>query len=100
MELNVTSGNRGRSSRRATGLLLVTGAIGVLVMAGISPAVASESEQRCGEATLIAVRGSYDGKAGSGTGATPYVYAHGTGGEGEMMAELINAFKVERNIPV
>jgi hypothetical protein len=69
-------------------------------MAGISPAVASESEQRCGEATLIAVRGSYDGKAGSGTGATPYVYAHGTGGEGEMMAELINAFKVERNIPV
>jgi hypothetical protein len=98
------SGDKGRSSRSATGLLLVASAsasaIGILVMAGVSPAVASESEQRCGEATLVAVRGSYDGKAGSGTGATPYVYAHGTGGEGNMMAELINAFKVERNIPV
>ncbi|MDO4031102.1 cutinase family protein [Clavibacter michiganensis] len=50
--------------------------------------------------TLIAVRGSYDGQAGSGTGATPYVYAHGTGGQGDMMAELITAFAVEQNIPV
>jgi hypothetical protein len=74
---------------------------GVLSVAGISTsAVASDSNQRCGEATLIAVRGSYDGKAGVGTGATPYVYAHGTGGQGDMMAELVRAFAVERNIPV
>jgi hypothetical protein len=86
--------------RRATSVLLVASSIGVLALASASPVAASESDQRCGEATLIAVRGSYDGDPGRGTGATPYVYEHGTGGQGKMMAELIRAFAVERNIPV
>ncbi|MFH6679520.1 cutinase family protein [Clavibacter michiganensis] len=89
-----------RPARRLAGLLLLASVVGALALSGASPAIASESDQRCGVSTLIAVRGSYDGQAGSGTGATPYVYAHGTGGQGDMMAELITAFAVEQNIPV
>jgi len=79
------SGNESVRARLAVltiGLMLAS-------VAAADPAEATSGERRCGDVTLIAVRGSNEAP-GEGTGATPNIYAHSSGGVGEMMDGLMN----------